>query len=104
MSKPPAWVNIKNLIVSRGIHGSLLYEKKNNKIVYSDAFAKSAVDKIGAGDAMLSLVALSLKNQTTKDFSLLVGSLAAAQSVSVIGNKETIIKSKILKSLESILK
>ena len=96
--------NIKNLVVTSGILGSTLYNKKEKKFSNCEAFAKFSVDKIGAGDAMLSLVALSLKNQTTKDFSLLVGSLAAAQSVSVIGNKETIIKSKILKSLESILK
>ena len=36
--------------------------------------------------------------------SLLISSLAAAQSVMTIGNKETINKTKILKSLKNILK
>ena len=39
---------IKNLIVTRGNEGSILLNK--NKFFYSDAFAKKAVDKIGAGD------------------------------------------------------
>ena len=39
-----------------------------------------------------------------KDLSLLIASLAAAQSVMTIGNKETINKVKILKSLKNMLK
>ncbi len=96
--------NIKNLIVSRGINGSLFYEKKNNKIVYSDAFAKSVVDKIGAGDAMLSLIALSLKSGFSNELGLLIGSLAATHSVETMGNKESANKIKILKSIEHLIK
>ena len=53
---------------------------------------------------MLSLVALCLKNNFDKGLALLVGSLAAAQSVEGIGNKNAINKIKILKTLENILK
>ena len=53
---------------------------------------------------MLSIISLCLKNKLSKDLSLLIGSLAGAQSVSSIGNKEAISKFKILKSLEHILK
>ena len=95
---------IKNLIVSRGINGSLFYEKKNNKIVYADAFAKSVVDKIGAGDAMLSLIALSLKSGFSNELGLLIGSLAATHSVETMGNKESANKIKILKSIEHLIK
>ena len=56
---------IKNLIVTRGNEGSILLNK--NKFFYSDAFAKKAVDKIGAGDAMLSLVSLALKKGFPKN-------------------------------------
>ena len=70
----------------------------------SDAFAKKTIDKVGAGDAMLSLIALSLKSKFDKRLSLLVGSLAAAQSVETVGNKESINKIKILKTIEHLLK
>jgi rfaE bifunctional protein kinase chain/domain/rfaE bifunctional protein nucleotidyltransferase chain/domain len=95
---------IKNLVVTRGVYGSILYEKKNNKFVWSDAFAKSVVDKIGAGDAMLSLIALSLKSGFSKELGLLIGSLTAAHSVETMGNKETANKLKILKSIEHLVK
>ena len=93
---------IKNLIVTRGNEGSVLFNK--NKFFYSDAFAKKAVDKIGAGDAMLSLVSLALKKRFSKELSLLFGSVAGAQSVEGLGNKESIQKLKIIKALEHILK
>ena len=96
--------NIANLIVTRGNKGSILYSKKNKKFNFCGAYAKTAVDKIGAGDAMLSIIALCLKCKFDKDLALLTASLAAAQSVETIGNKEAINKTQILKSLESIFK
>ena len=95
---------IQNLVVTRGSSGAILYNLKKNIFKSSDAFAKKTVDKIGAGDAMLGLVALSLKSKLSHDLSLLIGSLAASFSTETIGNKEPISKIKILKSLEHILK
>ena len=96
--------NIKNLIVTKGESGSILYNKKINKYFYADAFAKKVVDKIGAGDTMLSLVGPCLKNNVDHETTLLIGSLAAAHSVETIGNKDTIDKINFLKTLENILK
>tara|TARA_Y100001970_G_scaffold53704_1_gene68093 strand:- start:32776 stop:34299 length:1524 start_codon:yes stop_codon:yes gene_type:complete len=96
--------NINNLIVTRGKDGSILFNKKDKKFNYSEAFASNQVDKIGAGDAMLALSSLCLKLKLDKSLSLLLGSLAAAQSVETIGNKEQVNKTKILKSLENITK
>jgi rfaE bifunctional protein kinase chain/domain/rfaE bifunctional protein nucleotidyltransferase chain/domain len=96
--------NIENLVVTRGVSGSTLYNKNDKKFILCDAYAKTAVDKIGAGDAMLSIIALCLKCGFHRDLALLIASLAAAQSVASIGNKETINKTRILKSLESFLK
>jgi rfaE bifunctional protein kinase chain/domain/rfaE bifunctional protein nucleotidyltransferase chain/domain len=96
--------NVKNLIVTRGELGSIFYRKKDKKFNYCDAFTRTAVDKIGAGDAMLSVIALCLKSGFTKDLALLIASLAGAQSVKTIGNKASISKTQILKSLEHILK
>ncbi len=68
------------------------------------AYAKAAVDKIGEGDAMLSIIALCLKSGFDRDLALITASFAAAQSVESIGNKEAINKTQILKALENILK
>ena len=75
------------------------------KIRYScPAFASKVVDKIGAGDAMLSLLSLCLQKGYGKSFSLFVASLAAAQSVESIGNSKPVNKKEMIKTIEHILK
>ena len=96
--------NIHNLIVTKGKEGSIMYQKNKNRFYYSAAFAEKVLDKVGAGDTMLSLVAPSLKMKIDSEITLLIGSLAAAQSVEIIGNKHKIDKLKMIKTLESFLK
>ncbi len=96
--------NIKNLIVTKGSSGSIMYDRLKNKYYYSDAFAHKIIDKVGAGDTMLSIIGPCIKRKIDNDITLLVSSLAAAQSVETIGNKHTISKIQIYKNLESILK
>lgn len=96
--------NISNLIVTQGSKGAVLYDKKKNKFYKSPAFATQVTDKIGAGDAFLSLSSILLKAKEKKELALLMGSLAAAQSTESLGNKSSISKIKILKSLEHLLK
>ena len=95
--------NIEFLVVTRGVSGSILYHKKKNKFYYIEAFSKTAIDKVGAGDAMLSVMALCLYNKIDLELTLLISSLAASQSVNTIGNKKSINKSMLLKELEHIL-
>ena len=96
--------NIKNLVVTKGTEGSIFYNKRNKKFYSSQAYSKNAVDKIGAGDAMLSIIALCIRNGFDEDLSLIISSLAAAQSVKTIGNKEALNKVEMLKTLDHFLK
>ena len=57
-----------------------------------------------AGDTMLSVIGLCLKNKIDLDLSLLLSSLAAAQSVKTMGNKKSLDKISLIKSLEHLLK
>ncbi len=95
---------IKNLIVTSGKKGATLYNLDKDKFVFSEALAKKVVDKIGAGDSMLALIALCLKSKVDELLSLFVGSLAASYSTETMANKEYINKIKILKGLEHLLK
>ena len=104
MKKLSQQQNIKKLIVSRGSEGALIYNKSNNKFDFCKAYASKVVDKVGAGDAMLSTIALCLKSGLTDKLSLLISSLSAAQSAETIGNKDSVSKVKTLKTLEHLLK
>ena len=94
---------IRYLVVTRGASGSILYYKQKDKFYYIDAFSKTAIDKVGAGDAMLSIMSICLYKKVDLNLSLLISSLAASQSVNTIGNKKPISKSLLLKELEHIL-
>ena len=94
---------IQYLVVTRGASGSILYYKQKDKFYYIDAFSKTAIDKVGAGDAMLSIMSICLYKKVDLNLSLLISSLAASQSVNTIGNKKPISKSLLLKELEHIL-
>ena len=95
---------VKNLIVTKGSSGSVLYNSDANKFYSAEAYATKVVDKIGAGDTMLSLIGLCLKMKIDCDLTLLMSSLGAAQSVESLANKDTISKINMLKTLENIFK
>ena len=104
MKKLSSEQKIKNLIVTRGSLGLILYNSKKDNFDHCEAFAKTIKDKIGAGDALLSILSLCLSKKMDLKLSTLIGSLAAAYSVENIGNKEFIQKSKLVKSIQHILK
>lgn len=97
-------INTKNLLVTRGKNGAILLDKKNNSIRECPAFANNIVDKVGAGDAMLSIISLLIKIGAPKDLSLLLGSFAGANSVETMGNSVTINKKNFLRHVEFSLK
>lgn len=94
----------KNLVVTRGNQGATLYNSKTKKFITCPAFASKVVDKIGSGDAMLALLSASLRAGCDESFSLLIGSLAAAQSVETISNSKSVNKEIMLKTIQHVLK
>ncbi len=94
---------IKKLIVTQGKNGVIMMDNKF-KLTYCPAFAKNSIDKVGAGDAMLSVISLCLKMKMNPDLTLFLGSIAAAHSVETVGNKYTISLEKIDRAIEYILK
>tara|TARA_B100000787_G_scaffold45504_1_gene32588 strand:- start:4203 stop:5723 length:1521 start_codon:yes stop_codon:yes gene_type:complete len=97
-------INTKNLVVTRGKNGALLVNKKEQSILQSPAFANNIVDKVGAGDAMLSIISMLIKIGAPRDLSLLLGSFAGAFSVETIANSSVIKKAKLLRFIEYSLK
>ena len=53
---------------------------------------------------MLALTSVCLKYGLSDQLSVLIGSLAAAQSVEMIANKKNVSKINLLRSLEYLLK
>ena len=93
----------KNLLVTRGKNGAILINE-NNKLIECPAYANNVVDRVGAGDSMLSIISLLIKIGAPHDLSLLLGSFAGAASVESIGNSTFLKKKNFLRHLEFALK
>ena len=94
----------KNLLVTRGKNGAILIDDKKNELIECPAFANNVIDRVGAGDSMLSIISLLIKIGAPKDLSLLLGSFAGAASVETMGNSAFLKKNNFLRHLEFALK
>ena len=92
------------LIVTSGRAGATLYNKKNNKVYKCPAFTNTVVDKVGAGDTMMSISALCCEKKLNNNVNLFISSIAAVQAVNTIGNKNQINKVNLLKTINHMLK
>lgn len=94
----------KFIIVTMGFRGSLLVDK-NLKVTRCPAFEnKEVVDKVGAGDTMLSVIAplFYLKNNNLT--SILIGNLAGAIAIRNLANSKSLNKVKLINYYKTILK
>ena len=89
-----------NIIVTCGKSGAILINNKF-KVFKCPAF-KKAVDKVGAGDAMLAIASIGLKLKLDPELILFIV-LAASISIESIGNKESVTE-KIDRIMEYVLK
>jgi rfaE bifunctional protein kinase chain/domain/rfaE bifunctional protein nucleotidyltransferase chain/domain len=97
-------INIRKIVITRGKLGAIMIDKKNKKVLSCPAFAQNVVDKVGAGDTMLSVICLFLHAKANDNLSLFMGSLAGAISVGIMGNSSHLNKEKFIKEVETTLK
>jgi rfaE bifunctional protein nucleotidyltransferase chain/domain len=93
----------RGISVTRGVKGVVCFSRYE-KPIEIPAFASKSTDRVGAGDAYLSLSSLCLAGKMSLKLSGFIGTLAAAMSVQIIGNQESIKKSPLLKFLIRVMK
>jgi len=94
---------LKFLVITQGIKGSVLFDHKLNK--YScPAFNTKPVDKIGAGDSMLAILSILLKNKINPLTSLLIASLLSSIVVNNMGNSYIASRTDLERNLEFLFK
>ena len=91
------------ICVTKGKNGAFLIGPEGD-VSECPAFASKVHDKVGAGDALLSILSSCLYSSLPADISLFTASLAAAQSAETMGNSVPVSKSMILKTIDHLLK
>lgn len=91
------------VVVTRGNLGCLCYSE-NEGFFDIPAFTKQVVDRIGAGDAFLSLTALCVAQKVPMEVVGIIGNAVGAQAVATVGNRNPIEKVPLFKHIESLLR
>jgi rfaE bifunctional protein kinase chain/domain/rfaE bifunctional protein nucleotidyltransferase chain/domain len=91
------------VIVTRGNRGCLSYDKDEG-FFEIPAFTQHVVDRIGAGDALLSLTALCAAQHAPMEIAGFIGNVVGAEAVLTISNKTPIERVSLFKHIVSLLK
>lgn len=91
------------VVVTRGNLGCLCYSEDEG-FFDIPAFASQVVDRIGAGDAFLSLTALCVAQKVPMEVAGIIGNSAGAQAVATVGNRKPIERAPLFKHIESLLR
>lgn len=91
------------VIVTRGKDGIVCYGAGEG-FVEVPAFAGQVVDRVGAGDAVLSLTALCAVQRAPMEILGLVGNVAGAEAVATLGHTSSIQQASFFKHIETLLK
>jgi len=92
-----------SVMVTLGKSGCLGYNKAEG-FFEIPAFTQHVVDRIGAGDALLSLTALCVAQQAPMEVVGFIGNVVGAEAVQIIGNKTPIERVSLFKHIVSLLK
>ena len=88
--------------VTRGKKGTLSF-KRGAGIVDCPSLAREVVERVGAGDAVLALSSLAAACDLDPQLMGVLGNLAGAQQVAVVGNRASVSKDKLVARVREIL-
>ena len=95
-------LNAKTVVVTRGSKGAVVLNDK--KYIYCPAFVKNTRDKVGAGDALLTIFSLCKFVEMKDDLSIFISSISAANQTKILNNEKFLNKEELLKTVSHILK
>jgi bifunctional ADP-heptose synthase (sugar kinase/adenylyltransferase) len=96
-------LNAQKILVTLGGDGVDVYDSADT-INHAPAFAPFVRDRVGAGDALLSITAPLASLNAPAEVIALYGNLVGAWAVSFLGNKETIDRGIVSKQIAALIK
>ena len=96
-------IKCKNITITRGKYGSC--SLMNSKILHTPALiSDKVIDTIGAGDVFLGITALLNSRKNNQLTTNIIGNIAAALKVDILGHSRSISQSDFYAILKHILK
>lgn len=97
-------VRARQLAVTRGTKGAMMYDRQRKVFHNIPALSTRVVDRVGAGDAFLSLAGLCVAKGVNAEVAAFVGSVAAAMDVQIVCNREPVSAVDLNKYVATLLK
>jgi len=97
-------VQAKQLAVTRGTKGVMIYDRGSKVLHNVPALSTRVIDRIGAGDAFLSLAGICLAKGFDAQVAAFIGSVAAAMDVQIVCNREPVSPVGLNKYVSTLLK
>lgn len=91
------------LMMTQGKYGSLFYTAPR-QFDHVPAFATQVVDRVGAGDAVLSLTSLCVALDVPAEIVAFLGNIAGAEAVTIMGNQRSLERIPLFRHVECLLK
>ncbi len=93
----------KQFVVTRGKYGCLCY-REGEGFSEVPAFASKVVDRIGLGDAFLSITSLVVAQNAPMEIVGFIGNVVGAEAAAVVGNRTSIERAALFKHIVSLMK
>jgi rfaE bifunctional protein kinase chain/domain/rfaE bifunctional protein nucleotidyltransferase chain/domain len=103
MKKVYNQMKCRNIIATRGSHGSLSYSK-NEGFHEVPAFSYRVIDAIGAGDAFFAFVGPCFTKGMPHDLTSFIGNAVGSLAVQIVCNRESISSVDLTKFITRLLK
>ena len=95
-------ISATNVSMTLGANGAI--HRQGNYIYKSPAFSNKVIDPIGAGDAYYAITSLMVKVGAPVEIIPFVGNVFAGLKTNIIGNKFSVTKTQLFKTINAILK
>ena len=96
-------LSCSRITVTRGQQGCLCYSEEEG-FFEVPAFASQVVDRMGAGDTVLSVTALCVAQGAPTEVVGLIANAAGAEAVATVGHRTSLQRVSLLRHIESLLK
>lgn len=93
----------KKIVITRGHNGATTYEEKKG-FSHIPVFSKEIVDRVGAGDAFLSVTSPVVKMGFPLELVGFIGNAVGALAVLIVGNRNPVDPVKLFKFITTLLK
>lgn len=93
----------EQIIVTRGRYGNVCFSAKEG-FIEVPAFTERVVDRMGSGDAVISLTSLCIAQKTPLETVGFIGNAVGAQMVATLGHQKSVERVPLFKFIESLLK